>query len=434
MAKSAPRLKKALDYLYGLNPGAIKLGLENTRRLLNHFGDPHLKIRTVHIAGTNGKGSTAAFVESILRSSGQKVGLYTSPHLLYFQERIQIDRRFISEPDLCKLIFRVKKAVEVLKLPITFFEFATVMAFLYFFENKVDWNVIEVGMGGRLDATRLCQAEISIITSIGLDHTQYLGTTLKQIAYEKACIINNFGTVIAHVESEEAFDVLKNVAQERSAQIKRCGEDFKTALRAVLPQGQTIDFTMGDFHLEEVEVPLIGRHQASNAGLALAACLELRSKGVPMDTPTLRDGLKSTQWKGRMEVVSQNPAIVMDCAHNPDGVRKLTETLREYFSFQRCFLVLGFMKDKPVDEMLKIFLDFADHIFLARPKQERAMDPQQLKDRLQDIQKPIELVSNIPYALRIAKNSAGPNDLICITGSIFTVSEAKEFLINEAVA
>lgn len=427
---NTPDLQKALSYLYDLNPGSIKLGLENTRRLLDYFENPHLKVPAIHIAGTNGKGSTAAFIESILRVSGIKVGLYTSPHLLHFQERIQVNRSPIPEPELIEIIFRVKRAVEDLKLPITFFEFSTVMAFLYFFEQETEWNVIEVGMGGRLDSTNLCQAKISIITSIGLDHTQYLGKTLKQIAYEKACIINNFGTVFAHIEDEEAFGVVKNVATGKSAQIKRSGIDFKAELKTISPGSHTIDFSLGDFHLEDVEVPLMGRHQVTNAGLALAACLELRSKGIPINAPTLRKGLESTRWEGRMEVISRHPTIVMDCAHNPDGVIKLTQTLREYFSYQRCFLILGMMEDKPIDEMLKIFSKIADRIILVKPNQKRAVDPKQLKIRLQGSQKQIDIIKSIPYALQTAKNSAKPDDLICITGSIFTVSEAKQFLFK----
>lgn len=428
---TSTHLQQALKYLYDLNPGAIKLGLENTRHLLDHFDNPHLKIPTVHIAGTNGKGSTAAFVESILRSSGFKVGLYTSPHLLHFQERIQIDRTPIAETELAEMIFRVKRAVESLQLPITFFEFATVMAFLYFFEKKTAWNVIEVGMGGRLDATNLCQAKVSIITSIGLDHTQHLGDTLEQIAYEKACIINSFGMVIADIEDEAAWAVVKNVALERSASIKRSGKDFKVELKTISPDSQTIDFALGDIHLEDVVVPLLGRHQAKNAGLALAACLELRSQGIPMNIPTLRKGLESARWEGRMEVISKHPTIVMDCAHNPDGVIKLTQTLHEYFPFQRCILVLGMMEDKPIDEMLKIFSEFADHIILVKPDQKRAVDPKQLKSRLQVGRKRIDIINDIPHALQTAKNSAKPEDLICIAGSIFTVSEAKQFLIND---
>jgi len=427
-------LQQALNSLYGLNPGVIKLGLGNTRRLLDYFGNPQLKVPTIHIAGTNGKGSTAAFIESILRSSGFKVGLYTSPHLLHFQERIQVNRSLIPAPDLMDMISRVQRAVAILELPVTFFEFTTVMAFLYFLEKKTEWNVIEVGMGGRLDATRLCQAKVSVITSIGLDHTQYLGNDLNRIAYEKACIINNFGTVIAHIENEAAFDVVKNVALERSAPIKRSGKDFKVELKTISSGSQTIDFALGDIHLEDVEVPLLGRHQATNAGLALAACLELRSQGIPMNASTLRKGLESTRWEGRMEIISRHPTIVLDCAHNPDAVRKLTYALRENFPFQRCILVLGMMADKPIDEMLEIFSKIADHIILTKPHQKRAMDPKKLTHRLQRDLNQIEVINDISHALRTAKNAAKPDDLICIAGSIFTVSEAKQFLTNETIA
>ena len=427
----SPSLKKALNYLYNLNPGAIKLGLENSHRLLDHLGNPQLQVPAIHIAGTNGKGSTAAFIESILRAAGFKVGLYTSPHLQHFQERIQIDRVPIPESQLMDLIFRVKQAVEDLKLQITFFEFGTVMAFLYFFENQTQWNVIEVGMGGRLDATNLCKAKISVIPSIGMDHTEYLGNTLEQIAYEKACIINNFGTVFAHIENDDAWQVVKRVARERSATIKRSGEDFKAQLKTINNGRQTIDFSSGDFQLQDVEIPLLGRHQVSNAGLALAACLELSSKAIPIDGPILRIGLESTQWEGRMQVVSRNPTVLLDCAHNPDGVRKLTQTLREYFSFERCILVLGIMENKPIEEMLQLFSQVADHFILVKPNQKRSMDPQRLENHLQKTQKPIDIIPNIKYALETAKKSAKPEDIVVITGSIFTVSEASQFLNNE---
>lgn len=431
---SVPVLEKALDDLYDLTTRGIKLGLDNTSHLLDHFGNPQLAIPTIHIAGTNGKGSTAAFTESILRASGKKVGLYTSPHLLNFNERIQINRSPISDSELTELIFRVKETVERLKIPVTFFEFSTVMAFLHFVENKTDWNVIEVGMGGRLDATNLCKVDASIITSIGMDHTQYLGTNLERIAYEKACIIKDFGTVFAHIENKGALDVVKRVARARSAKLKLFGIDFKAEFKTVTPRGQTIDFSFGDFHMKEVDVPLIGRHQVSNAGLALAACLELRSKGIRLNPSILQKGLESTQWEGRMEVISRKPTVVMDSAHNPDGVRSLTRTLREYFTFERCLLVIGLMEDKPIDEMLKIFAQTGDHFFLVKPNQPRALDPNILAKRLSDIQKPIDIIPDIPYALESAKKSANPNDLICITGSIYTVSEAKQFLENDPVA
>ncbi len=431
---SAPILKTALQDLYDLTPRGIKLGLDNTSRLLDHFGNPQLTTRTIHIAGTNGKGSTAAFTESILRASGNKVGLYTSPHLLNFNERIQIDRVPISDSDLTELIFRVKEAAERLNIPVTFFEFSTVMAFLYFFEKKTDWNVIEVGMGGRLDSTNLCKVEASIITSIGMDHTQHLGNSLDRIAYEKACIIKDFGTVFAHIENKGALGVVKQVARDRSCKVKLLGKDIIAEFKSVTPGGQTMDFSFGKFHMKDIEVPLIGRHQVSNAGLALAACLHLRSKGKQPDTSVLQKGLESTHWEGRMEVVSRNPTIVLDSAHNPDGVRSLTQTLREYFSFERCLLVIGMMEDKAVDEMLELFSQIGDRFILVKPRQERAQDPKYLAQQLSDIQKPIDIIPDLPYALETAKNSSNPNDLICITGSIFTVSEAKQCLAYDPVA
>jgi len=426
-------LQEALAYLYGLNPGTIKLGLDNTQSLLRYFGDPHLKVPTIHIAGTNGKGSTAAFTESILRASGFRTGFYTSPHLLHFKERIQVDRVPIEEDKLTDLVFRVRQAVEKLNLPITFFEFGTVMAFLYFLEQKTQWNIIEVGMGGRLDATNLCQAQISIITSIGLDHTQHLGSDLEQIAYEKACIIKDYGTVFAHLEGLEALSVIKKAAAERSAKIRLLGKDVTAEFKSVHPGGQTFDFSFGEYHLQNLEIPLAGRHQVANAGLALAACLELRQKGVPLSMETIREGLKNVRWEGRLETISIRPFVILDCAHNPDGVRKLTLSLREIFSFRRCIVILGIMSDKPVQEMLQIISAVADHLILVKPEQNRAMEPALLKNHLRNWEKPVEIVEQIPYAVRAAKISANPDDLICITGSIFTVAEAKKFLADDSL-
>jgi dihydrofolate synthase/folylpolyglutamate synthase len=426
---SASPLDKALKTLYGLTTMGIKLGLDNTSRLLDHFGNPQLAIPTVHIAGTNGKGSTAAFTESILRASGKKVGLFTSPHLLKFNERIQINRCPISDSELVTLISKVQKAVDRLNVPVTFFEFCTVMAFLHFHENQTDWNVIEVGMGGRLDATNLCKVEASIITSIGMDHTQYLGNSLEQIAYEKACIIKDFGTVFAHVEDKGALNVVKHVARDRSAKVKLLGKDYQAEFKAVSSGGQTMDFSFGKFHMKAVEVPLIGRHQLLNAGLALAACHKL--KGIKTNSTVFQKGLESTRWEGRMEVISRKPTLVLDSAHNPDGVRSLTQTLREYFSFERCFLVLGLMEDKAVDEMLELFSQFGDRFILVKPNQERAWDPKQLAKQMSVFNKPMDVIPDLSCALETVKKAANSNDLICITGSIFTVAEAKQFLAND---
>ena len=273
------KYQEALDYLYSLTHSGIKLGLQNTSRLLQYFDNPQLSIRTIHIAGTNGKGSTAAITESILRAAGLKTGLYTSPHLLDFRERIQTNRNLIEKQDITRLTQKIKHAVEELQIPVTFFEFGTVLAFLYFREQNVDVNILEVGLGGRLDATNLCEAEVSIITSISRDHMEYLGDDLKQIAFEKASIIKPSGTVFADIPDNEIFNVVNSLAQSRDATVYRLNSEFKVAQIESKKGLQTFDFSGKQEEFTGLELPLIGRFQAKNAGLAIAACLKLLRNG-----------------------------------------------------------------------------------------------------------------------------------------------------------
>lgn len=423
----------SLDYLYSLSKSGIKLGLENTRRLLSYFGDPHLKIATIHIAGTNGKGSTSAITESILRASGFRVGLYTSPHLLDFCERIQINRKPIDKEPLCELISEVKKATEALQISVTFFEFSTVMAFLYFFENKTDWNVIEVGLGGRLDATNLCQAEISIITSIAMDHTEYLGSDLKQIAFEKASIIKPGGTAIANLSEQEVMDVVSQHSQKNDAKLYLSGVDFKAEEISHTPKGQIFNYNSKQLFLNHLELPLIGKHQTNNSSLSIRCVEILKEKNKQITEQGIRDGLKSVSWPGRLEVVNTYPTILLDCAHNPDGVKRLTEALSEYFTYDRCHFILGIMKDKPYCEMIDIISHIADRIIFVKPRQDRSWDLRLLQEKLQKSHKVVEIIEEIHYAMDIAKKTSAPNDLICITGSVFTVAEAKQYIDNEGL-
>ena len=423
-----------LRYLYSLSQTGIKLGLDNIRCLLNHFGNPQLNIPTIHIAGTNGKGSTSALIESILRTSGYRVGLYTSPHLINFSERVQINRIPIVQDTLCHLVSRIKKATEILSLPVTFFEFTTALAFLYFFESGTDWNVVEVGLGGRLDATNLCDAEVSIITSISEDHTEYLGADLKQIAYEKASIIKNNGTVIANTINDELFEIINLQARKHNAPVHRLGVDFKAESISHSSGGQKFSYTDQQGHLDNLELPLIGRHQVANAALAITCCLALRAKNAQRITDqTIRQGLASTQWEGRLEVIKTHPTILLDCAHNPDGVRNLTMAIREYFTYKRLHLVLGIMKDKPCSEMIEIISPIADRIILVKPKQERSWNPDIFSEKLIKCHKLVEIIEEIHYAVSIVLKTSEPEDLICITGSIFTVAEAKQYFENEGL-
>ncbi|MFQ5671738.1 MAG: bifunctional folylpolyglutamate synthase/dihydrofolate synthase [Nitrospinales bacterium] len=423
--------RESLNYLSSLLPSGIKLGLENTARLLRYFGDPQLKIPAIHIAGTNGKGSTAAFAESILRAAGYRVGLYTSPHLLDFRERVQVNRVPIAPDEFAELAGRIKQAAESGNIPITYFEFSTVLAFLYFHEKKLDWNVIEVGLGGRLDATNLCHAEISILTSISRDHADQLGSNLETIAFEKASIIKDRGTVFADIPNEAVSKVIARVARDRRATLQCLRKDFEAERTTFNSQSQSIDFRGRQRHWKNLTLPLIGRHQVANAALAIAACLELNSKQHSVSETAVRQGLQTTRWDGRLETVAKNPDIVLDCAHNPDGVKKLTESLREYFKFDQCLLVLGTMRDKPVEDMLGILARFAHKIILVKPRQQRSEDPNRLYAILRKYHKFVEIINEIPYALNSARRMVRPTDIICVTGSLFTVAEAKQFFANE---
>ena len=423
--------QEALDYLTSLTQSGIKLGLKNTARLLQHFGDPQLKTRTIHIGGTNGKGSTAAITESILRASGYKVGLYTSPHLLDFRERIQINRRMIEKQQTVDLITRIKSAVERIKISITFFEFGTVLAFLYFYEENTDINIIEVGLGGRLDATNLCQAEISIITSISRDHTQYLGEDLEQIAFEKACIIKESGTVFAHIPEYRVFKVVSDLSRKCSADLFCLGVDFQVDLEAGNEGKNIFSFKWGSLVLNNLTLPLTGSYQRDNAGLALSACLKLKERGLNIKEKHLRKGLETVSWEGRLETVSSHPTVVLDCAHNEESVRNMTIELRKNFKFSRCFIILGLMQDKNIDEVIKILSQLGDHFFLVPVNPPRGEAPDKLAEKLKIYNKPSRIFETFSNAFQAVKQIASQNDLICITGSIFLVAKAKECFNDE---
>jgi len=425
--------QQSLDYLYSLTRTGIKLGLENTSKLLAYFDNPQLKIRTVHVAGTNGKGSTSAFMESILRKSGYRTGLYTSPHLLDFRERIQTDRHWISKKAFRDLVFRIKTAANELEIDPTFFEFGTTMAFLYFYEQKVDWNIIETGLGGRLDSTNLCHADIAIITSISIDHTQFLGDDLLKITTEKAGIIKTNSAVVTGIKDERLFQIIQEKSFRENAPVHQLGKEFRVDLKNISNHKLKFDYFGMGHRLQDLETSLIGKHQAYNASLAVTAGLLLNSRGCKITDSAIRQGLLTTHWDGRIEIAQKSPILVLDCAHNPESVRILTATLREYFTYKRRYVILGIMKDKAIDDIIEIIDDFADHIILVKPQQERSADPEILLTKLAKSQKVVEIIEEIPYALGIIGDICNPDDIICVTGSIYTVAEAKKSIESKGI-
>ncbi|MBT5867851.1 MAG: bifunctional folylpolyglutamate synthase/dihydrofolate synthase [Nitrospinaceae bacterium] len=425
--------QEALNYLYSLTQSGIKLGLKNTGLLLQYFGEPQLHGRTIHIAGTNGKGSTAAMIESILTTAGYKVGLYTSPHLLDFRERVQINRKLIKKHHTVELITRIRSAVKELNIAITFFEFTTVLAFLHFKEQQTDINVIEVGLGGRLDATNLCQADISIITSIAHDHTQYLGEKLEQIAFEKASIIKSHGTVIANITEGKALKVVEDLATKHSAQLYNLGVDFQVSLDTSENNNNTFSFTWNELALKNLKLPLKGYFQRENSSLALSACLQLKKNGLKIEDQHLREGLEKVSWPGRLEVIFTQPTVVLDCAHNEASVRNMTIELRKNFTFSRCFIVLGIMKDKNIDDVLKILSQLGDQFYLVPVNPPRGEDPVKLAEKLNHYNKSSQIFSNVSKALYAVKQIAQQNDLVCVTGSIYLVAAAKKCFNDETI-
>ncbi len=421
----------ALNFLDNLAFKGIKLGLENTKKILAYLGDPHLVVPTIHIAGTNGKGSIAAFTESMLRTSGFQIGLFTSPHFLDFRERIQINRSPISKSDFASLVSELKDAIDNLGVSTTYFEFSTILAFLYFSKKNIDWVVLEVGLGGRLDCTNVCQPEISIISSISLDHQSYLGNTIESIAFEKASIIKNNGTVIAEKQSKEAEEVILEFAKKQKANIKFREKDYFVSRKEFNWQGQTFDFESNYGSFKSLKTHLIGLHQVFNAAVAIETIMSLKEKGHSISTEAVSVGISNCQWEGRLEVVEQEPYLVLDSAHNIDSVKFLTRSIKEHFQYKKCIVILGVMKDKDIEKMGLILTEIADRIIITKPKSERSADPIELKKVLSKTQKAIDIIEEIPYSVGIAKKLANPEDLICVTGSLYTIAEAKLFLNNE---
>jgi dihydrofolate synthase / folylpolyglutamate synthase len=425
--------EESFNYLYSLIPNGVKLGLENISIVLQELGNPQNKISSIHIAGTNGKGSTAAFCESILRNTGYRVGLYTSPHLIHFNERIQINRNPIPDIEITNYISSIKSVVEKFNIPITFFEFGTAMAFLYFADQETDINVIEVGMGGRLDATSLCKGDISIITSIDKDHTSYLGNTLREIAFEKASIIKEDGTIFALKDKEEVHEIIKKISVQKSANAQFLGKDFKVFNVTEKTPYLVITYRNKKTYLKDLKISLMGGFQASNAALALSACLHYCHKnGKEIKEQIIRKSLMNTSWNGRMEVISSQPTIILDIAHNPAAVKEMAKSIQKLFSYKRIITIFGVMKDKASDEILKELISFTDHFILVRPNQERSENPALLKKILVKHNISCEVIESIPQAIKKAKKTAPAEDMICITGSIFTVGEAKQYLENES--
>ena len=311
--------RAALEYLYGLERFGIKLGLEVITTLLNTLGNPHQQYKSIHIAGTNGKGSTAAFLAQILIEAGYKVGLYTSPHLIQFNERIKINGKDISELDLINLIAVIKEKAEKNNLQLTFFEFTTALAFFYFAQQKIDVAVVETGMGGRLDVTNVIQPEVTIITNISLDHQQYLGETKEEIAAEKSGIIKDKAIVVTVEEDKEVLKIIEKKCMEKNAGLFLSDKAW--------PQEASLERQIFTVKGQEYTIHLLGEHQLQNAALAIKAASLLAERGLLISSYNIQEGFKKAYWPGRLEIICNEPLVLVDCAHNLAGMQELARVI-----------------------------------------------------------------------------------------------------------
>lgn len=422
--------QETLSYLFGLQKFGIKFGLSNISRLLELTGNPHETLKTVHIAGTNGKGSTAATIASIMKEAGYKVGLYTSPHLIDFTERIKINYKEIEEDEVVRLTEYIRSKIQDSEFKdelerITFFEFTTAMALLYFKEAEVDITVMETGMGGRLDATNVIKPMVSVITNISVEHKEYLGDTIEAVAFEKAGIIKDGVPLITGVDQPAAFQVIEKACNEKGAALYRLGRDFSFQRKGI----NTFSYNGIKESFDVLALNLRGGHQFQNASLAIATLEMLMDKGFAISPECLIDGLGKVFWPGRLETVSQNPMIILDGAHNPAGAEVLSRAIGE-LEFSRLYLVLGIMADKEVEGIISYLAPLANEVILSRPKYERASKASDLLFFAKRYNINSQAFEDLREAIDYARSKAGSKDLILISGSLFTVGEARQYLYS----
>ncbi len=410
--------ESAIGYLFSLQKFGIKFGLSKTENLLRAFGNPHSGQNYIHIAGTNGKGSVATFMGSILQEAGYRVGMYVSPHLVRFTERFRINGEEISQEKTVDLIDELQSAFNADEPP-TFFEAVTSMAILYFAREKTDIAIMEVGMGGRLDATNVITPLVTGITNISMEHQEYLGNRLSHIAQEKAGVIKKGVDVVTAVTQPKIIKQFKAVAEERGAPFWRVGKDMR--YRST-PAG--LHFFGQSRTIKGLQLGLMGIHQARNAALALGMMEQIETKGFPHTTNQIREGLKKADWPGRMQVIRENPTILLDGAHNTAAIRALARTIGSDFSYERMILVIGIMADKDIAALLRAIVPISDRVLYTRPVYSRAADPGVLMEKAHPLNIPGEIVPSLAEALKRAEALATSKDLIVVCGSLFTVGEA----------
>lgn len=428
--------RDALAYIYGhinferrmmATYDSATLNLERTRQLLAELGNPHRKFPSLLIAGTKGKGSTAAITESILRAAGYKTGLYISPHLHSFRERIRVEDQMVSEAHIAELVKRLKPHFET--YPVTVFEMITTLAFVTFAEANVDVAVLEVGLGGRLDSTNVVDPAVAVLTSISYDHVQLLGDTLTLIAREKAGIIRPGATVVSAPQVPEAMSSIEEICQEREARLVVVGDrpDWQWQIGRVNFKGQAFYLNGHSYWL-----PLLGAHQVTNAVTAIATVAALSEQaGLSVSPGAVVEGVNTVKWPGRLEILGHDPYVVIDSAMNGDSAKNLNQAIQDYFPGRDIILIIGATADHEYTALLKNLLPIASKIILTQSYHPRAAKPQLLAQVAAGLGFETTIEPTVEGALHTALADAGSRDVICVTGSLFCVASAREIWLRQ---
>lgn len=423
--------EEAMNFIQNTNKFGSVLGLDNIRELLERLGNPQDQLRVVHIAGTNGKGSTLAFLAGIFRESGYRAGRYVSPASFSYEERFRINEENISKKDLCFYMEKIKNIAEGmvkdgLSHP-TMFEIETALSFLYFLDKKVDVVLLETGMGGRLDATNVVKKPIAtVIASIGMDHMQFLGDTLEKIASEKAGIIKEGCPVISYDNTKEVNEVIKNKAKQMHAKVTFVNSAGIRVLQESL-NGESFSYRSSDGRwYEKIEIPLLGRHQINNAALALETLNVIKNYYCISDFQT-EDGMRKTIWRGRIEILEREPMVICDGAHNPDGAKSLLSFLQNNFTNQRLIYIMGVLSDKDYEQMVQILAPAADKIYTVAPDNPRALSSRELCNCISKYHQNVEERQRLAECLSEVRQKAEKDDVIIICGTLSFQNE----LINQ---
>ncbi|MBU4376739.1 MAG: bifunctional folylpolyglutamate synthase/dihydrofolate synthase [Candidatus Omnitrophica bacterium] len=406
--------------------------LDRMKSLSSRLGNPHEGIKAVHVAGTKAKGSVSSFINSILIKAGYKTGMYTSPHLISFRERIRVDGEPISEDNLARLVAKIYPHAEDMakknERP-TYFEVCTAIAFLYFKERGVDFMVLEVGMGGRLDSTNIVRPLVSVITPISYDHVQHLGPTMRDIASEKCGIIKEKSVVVSSPQNNEAFEVIKSTVEKTRSKFYLVGKDAAFQKIYSGTERQIFNLLTKEGEYPRVEIRLLGEFQIENAVSAVLAVEALRHYEIFVDKVAIMAGLRSARWPGRFEILRKNPLIVVDGAQNGQSAFILKKAVETNLKYKKLFLILGTMCDKDIENICRELSGIADYVIATKSKSGRALSPQFLKERFLHYKNiDAETSDSVRDAIDKALRLAGKDDALLITGSLYVVGEAMEAL------